>query len=544
MTQSTFARGYNQDTLRRLFSLAFLLFLAVPVCAQRAHFAGKTMLVLPFDNRSQVPGIEWIGEAFPEVLSERITSVFVIPRENRLYGLDRMGIPATLHPAHATLYRIAEEMDVDYVVVGSYTFDGRTFNATAQLLDMSRLRLLPPKFEGGSLTNLLDIANAIAWDILRDIPPGPLLSRPEFLATSPPVRLDAFENYVRGITDTARADKIKHLREAVRLNPTYTLAILQLGKAYFEARDYANAATWLEKVPPAEPRAQEANFYLGLARYYSGDFKRADEAFRLVAARLPLTEVHNNLGVVAGRRGQRSELEYFEKAVNTDPHDPDYHFNYAIALLRFGDPGAGTRQLKEALALNPGDAEARTLIDSLGPAKPGDASVRNLAATQHLPLERIKRNYDESRFRELALEIENINELKMASQSPQDHANFHIDRGREMLRQGFVGEAEKNFSEAISLDPTRAAAHAGLAVALENHNPAGARSEARSAIQLGPSAEAYLVLARLDLKENNAAAAADDVDHALTLEPSNGAALALKREVTARLPSGAGQVQQ
>ena len=24
------------------------------------------MLVLPFDNRSQVPGIEWIGEAFPE----------------------------------------------------------------------------------------------------------------------------------------------------------------------------------------------------------------------------------------------------------------------------------------------------------------------------------------------------------------------------------------------------------------------------------------------------------------------------------------------
>jgi len=502
------------------------------------------MLVLPFDNRSQAPGIEWIGEAFPEVLSERITNVFVVPRENRLYALDRMGIPATLHPSRATLYRIAEEMDVDYVVVGSYTFDGRTFNVNAQLLDMSRLRMLAPAFEGGSLTNLLDIANAVAWDILRDVPPGPLLSRREFLASSPPVRLDAFENYVRGITDTARADKIKHLREAVRLNPSYTLAMLQLGKAYFDGRDYANAALWLEKIPPAESQSQEASFYLGLARYYSGDFKRAEEAFRNVAARMPLTEVYNNLGVVAGRRGMRNELDYFEKAVNTDPHDPDYHFNYGIALLRFGDAGAGTRQLKEALALKPSDAEARGLIDALGSARPGDAAVRTLAASQRFPLERIKRNYDESQFREVALELQNMNELKMASQPPQVHANFHVERGREMLRQGFVGEAEKNFREAISLDPTQSAAHAGLALALEGRNPAGARAEARSAIQLGPSAEAYLVLGRLDLSDNNAAAAADDVQHVLQLEPSNSAALALKREVTARMPSGAGQVQQ
>ncbi|MBV9610576.1 MAG: tetratricopeptide repeat protein [Acidobacteria bacterium] len=530
--------------MRRILTLAFLWLAAFPALAQRAHFAGKTMLVLPFDNRSQVPGIEWIGEAFPEVLSERVTGVFVVPRENRLYALDRMGIPATLHPSRATLYRIAEEMDVDYVVVGSYTFDGRTFNAEAQVLDMSRLRLLPPKFEGGSLTNLLDIANAMAWDILHDVPPGPRLSRQEFLATSSPVRLDAFENYVRGITDAARSDKIKHLREAVRLNPTYTLAVLQLGRAYFDARDYASAAMWLERVPQAEPQGQEASFFLGLARYYLGDYKRSDEAFRIVAARMPLTEVYNNLGVVAGRRGIRNELEFFQKAVTADPHDADYHFNYGIALLRFGDAAAGVRQLKEAFALKPGDSEAKALIDSLGSAKPADAAVRTLASTQRLPLERIKRNYDESHFREVALEIENMNELKMASQSPQVHAGFHVERGREMLRQGFMGEAEKNFREAISLDPTRAAAHAGLAIALESRNPAAARAEARSAIQLGPSAEPYLVLARLDLSENNLAGAADDLDHALAIEPGNSAALALQRVVTARLPNGIGQVQQ
>jgi len=52
------------------------------------------------------------------------------------------------------------------------------------------------------------------------------------------------------------------------------------------------------QVSTTDARAREANFYLGLAAYYQGDFSRAQTAFNFVAARLPLPEVYNNLGIV------------------------------------------------------------------------------------------------------------------------------------------------------------------------------------------------------------------------------------------------------
>ncbi len=515
--------------------MLFPLLAAVACPAQRADFAAKTMVVLPFENTSKAPGIEWIGESFPEVLGQRISGIFVIPREDRLYAFDRFGLPGNLRPSHATLYQIGAEMDVDYMVVGSYTFDGRIFTAKARVLDMSRLRLLPEVIEGGPLPRLLDIENALAWDVMRAVAPDTTaISRNTFLAASPEIRLDAFEAYMRGITETSREQKISHLRDAIRLNPSYTLAMLELGKTYLEARDYASAASWLERVPRNAPQAREASFYFGLACYYTGDFRRAEDALRFVASQMPLTEVYNNLGVVAGRRGERTEVDYLQRAVEADPKEADYRFNLAVALLRFGDPAGAARQLKEALALRPSDAEAKSLLDSLGAAKPGDPPAR--AANSRLPLERIKCNYNEWQFRQLALEIQNMNELKMRDQPPPAHAAFHVERGREMLAQGFVGEAEKEFREAISVDPTLSAAHSALASLLESaHDRAGARSEAQAAIRLQPSAEAYLVLARLDLEESNPESAGAQVQRALALEPANAAALALKRSIDTRL---------
>jgi tetratricopeptide (TPR) repeat protein len=502
--------------------------------------SSKTLVVLPFENTSKAPGIDWIGEAFPEVLEQRITTVYVMPRADRLYAFERLGIPANLHPSRATLYRIAQEMDADYMVVGSYTFDGHTFMTTAQVLDMASLRLSPAVFEGGPLTNLLEIANSVAWDVARSLPHAPAMSRRDFLAAAPAIRLDAFENYIRALTDASRAEKIRHLRESVRLNPNYTLAVLELGKTYYDTRDYAGAINMLERVPRDQRQGREANFYLGLACYYTGDFPRAEEAFRFVAEGMPLTQVYNNLGVVAGRRGEKSEIDYFQKAVQTDPKDADYHFNLGIALARSGDNQSAIRQLKEAVALRPNDREARALLDSLAVAAPRSSDpaqqvVRSAGATSpRLPLARIKREYEEWQFRQLALEIQNMNEMKMASQPPRVHAEFHIERGNQMLGQGFSEEAEREFREAIALDPTLAAAHVGLATVLERRDPGGARAESVAAVRLQASAAAYLLLARLDLKENKLDAAGEDLTHALSLEPSNAAALALKRDLDAR----------
>ena len=495
---------------------------------------------MPFENDSGAPGLEWIAEAFPAVLRQRLNSpaVFVLNREDRLRAYDRAGIPAQVHPSRATVYRLAEQMDVDYVVLGRYSFDGRSFTAHAQLLDMRTPKLLPEVAESGPLPELITLQTALSWDLLRSLRPSFATSKDAFVNAAQPIRLDTFENYIRGILAASTADRITHLREAVRLNPGFSEAWLELGKTYYSQRQYEPAFTAFGQIPPADPAAREANFYRGLSAYYLGEFAKAEAAFSFVAARLPLSQVYNNLGVVTSRLGQKSAAEYFERAVQEDPNDPDYHFNLAVALYRNGDQSGAARELKQCLALRPFDAEAHTF--SVTVSSPGIKSPAQTAGAvtsiSHPPLERIKRDYDESTFEQLYVGLQAAAEQRLAHSDPATHARFHINRGDEFLAKGFVAEAEKEFEEAVSLTPNGAEAHAGLARALEADARTGeARSEAETSLRLKPSADAFLVLARLDLGDNKAESAADWIERALQLDRDNPAALDLKRNVAAKL---------
>ena len=520
--------------MKRVGSIILLvLVLASFALAQTAQpsaatVQSRTLLVLPFENASKAPGLDWIGEAFAEVLGQRMASpsLYTIARQDRVYAFERAGVPENLRPSRATLFRIGEEMDADYMVMGTYKFDGETFSGTAQLLDVKRLHLSPEMTESGPLLKIIEIQDALAWDLLRSIDSSYPVARAQFVAGSPAIRLDAFENYIRGMIANTRQEKISRLREAVRISPDYTMAIMQLGRTYFEGREYETAASWFSKVPRTAAAAREASFYAGLSYYYAGQYDRAENAFSFLAEQFPLTEVYNNLGVVEARRGRKSAVQYFEKAAEADPKDPDYHFNLAVALNRTGEGNRANSELRETLKLRPSDLEAASLLDQW---RAGNSAARPV-------YERIKRNYDESSFRQLAMEIQNATELRLAKADPKTHAAYHLEHARELLSHGFSTEAAPELREAVQLDPGNADAHAALAEALENtSDPAGARGEAEASLRLKPSIESYLVLARLDLRDNRVESAAQSVGHALALEPANEAALKLKQAIAAKL---------
>ena len=83
---------------------------------------GRLVLVLPFDNRSGQPNLNWIGDSFPYTLDQRLTSAgfLTISRDDRQYALDHLGLPPDFKPSRATTIRIAQTLDADYVIVGSF----------------------------------------------------------------------------------------------------------------------------------------------------------------------------------------------------------------------------------------------------------------------------------------------------------------------------------------------------------------------------------------------------------------------------------------
>jgi tetratricopeptide (TPR) repeat protein len=487
----------------------------------------QILLVMPFENLSKMAGIDWIGESFPEVLSNRLesTSLVLVSRVDRLRAFDRLGLPAAAKPSRATIYQIAQELDADYVLMGDYRLAAKTLTVRAQVMDVSRLRLNSELTESGPLDNLITLQTALSWDVLKLVNLAGDVGKEQYVSQFPPIRLDALESYVRGMLAATPADKIKYFKEAIRLEPGRTLPMLQLGKTCYESKDYSCAMAWLGKIPGNDAHGNEAEFFLGLSAFYAGQMDKAQAAFSSLASRLPLTEVYNNLGVAAARLGDRRARAYFEKTVQTDPNDPDYHFNLAVELYREGETQNAAKELRQVMALSP-EAEAKSFLDEITSGQ----------TVSKLPPERIKRNYDESSYRQLAQEIEHATELRLQKLDPAGRAAFRVERGRELLDQGLVAEAEKQFRAAVILDPASAAAHAGLARVLEsNQDPAGARNEARASLRLRPTAEAYLVLARLDLTENNSVAAQQNVQQALALDPANAGAISLQHDIAAGL---------
>jgi tetratricopeptide (TPR) repeat protein len=536
---------YNRIVVKRAAFFVFVISLlldpslrAQDISAQTSvgrTTVGRTLVVIPFENASPTPGLEWLGESFSEALHQQLNSpvLYVASREERLRAYDRQGIPVGVHASRATLYRLAEQMDVDYAVLGSYSYDGARLTAIAQLLDMRAQKLSPAVTESAPLADLGNLQSALTWDLLRLIRADFNVAKDKYVASVASIRLDALENFIRGMLAATTEEKVQHYREAVRLNPEYAQAWLELGKTCYAQHAYEPAIAALAQVQHSSAVAREANFYLGLAAYAHGDFAKSEAAFEFVAARLPLAEVYNNLGVVAARRGQKKAADYFERAIQNDPSDADYHFNLAVSLTQAGDRAAATRELHAALDHRPNDAEAKMLLDSLAPAA---GSIVPSSAVSKIPAERIKRNYDEDAFRQMTTQMGSWAEQQFARSDPRAHARYHVELGKELMAHGFSSEAEAEFHHAAAVDPASTVPLTALAEAYEARGDAsGARAQAEAALRIRESAEAYLILARLDLRENRMEAAAQNINRALQLEPGNSAGQDLKRTLAAQL---------
>jgi tetratricopeptide (TPR) repeat protein len=536
-------------------TLAALLVL-LAATEMRAASLPRTMLVLPFENKSTRSDLNWVSESFAETLMARLAGGdrFVLGRSERDSAYEQLAIPAGTPLTLASIYKLAETVGADWVVTGEFSVRGTTLKSRAQVLDVIRLKRKGPFEVNGALEDLVELQTRLAWRILAAQDSNfTVESEEDFQRLFPVVRLDAHENYIRGILATEPENRVRFLREADRLNPSDHRAALELGRFYFGQKDYENSAKWLRKLDARDANYLEALFLLGVDEFFLGREAAAEKALQELSRQNPLNEVWNNLGYMQARRGRLQEaIASLRRAYEGDATDPDFSFNLGACLWYAKNYTEAVQYLREAVQLAPEDPEARRLFgealgavgDSAGKRRElewiaaQDENSANGLTSRILPNLRLKKNYDGRGYRLLALAVRNAMEARLQGEPAERHAEAHVVRGRELLARGRPREAEREFAEAVALLPQDPETHMALAEACEAQGLyRQAASELEAALRLKPSARAHLLLAQVYVRLNQTEAARDHVRASLSLEPANDEARRLAAQLSSASPA-------
>ena len=520
----------------------------------RGAVSPRSVLVFPFENKSARPDLNWISEGFAEVLASLMASPdrFVLGRREREAACEQLALPSGTPLTLASVFKVAETLGVDWAVIGSFEVEGNRLTARAQLLDVRRRKLAPALEASGELADLVDLQTRLAWRMLATQDPGFTVGKEEdFRKLFPEIRLDAFENYIRGTVAIDKESRVRFLEEADRLNPADRRAALELGRLFFESKDYENSARWVRKFDSKDPNYTESLFLLGVDEFFLGHDAPAEKAFAELSGQMPLNEVWNNLGVMQARRQRYADAAVsFQRAYEGDPTDPDFNFNLGACLSYLKRSGEAGKYLEEALRLSPDDPEVHLLLaEALGAqgndegkqrevrwlAEHGDSSVPDLRPDL-LPHLRLKKNYDGRAYRLLLLAVRNALEERLEREPAARHAEVHVVRGREFLAAGRLREAEYELRESLSLAPNDSEAHLVLAQIHEAGGRHGeAAAEVEDSLRLKETIAAHLLLVRVYLSMDQPEAARAQGRAALNLDPTNREAQMLM----ARIPQTA-----
>jgi Flp pilus assembly protein TadD len=216
-------------------------------------------------------------------------------------------------------------------------------------------------------------------------------------------------------------------------------------------RDWNDDIVLYNRTLDLSPDASVILNNLGTVYWHRSLSDKAESAWRKALTLDPNdASALNNLGLVAGRKKQYAEAaEFFQHAVKLRPDESDPHRNLGTMYRLMGMAGPAEFQLRMALALSPLDYR---VLNELG----------------RLLLEEGRVSEAEDQFR--------------ASVRNEPNVLAYDFLGEIDIRRRAVGEAERNFRAALSLDESDSNAHFGLGYL---YKAAGRNAEALSEYQAG-----------------------------------------------------------
>ncbi len=256
---------------------------------QQRQVAATSVVVLPFQNLTNDPDVDYLVDGFWEALVTElanISSLRVISQNSaRQYRKHRK-----------TLREIATELQVDWVLEGSVLLHSGQVRITGQLVDaVSDRHLWAGRFDR-PLKHLLTLQGEIAREIAGHVTrrQTPRITHP--LARPQGIEPEAHKQFLKGRyqwnlrTDEGLRRSIAYYRRALKIDPDFALADAGIADAYVTLgafgfipprEAYQRALAAAETALARSPHLAQAHAALGYARLlYEWDVRQAEACFQ------------------------------------------------------------------------------------------------------------------------------------------------------------------------------------------------------------------------------------------------------------------------
>src|SRR5215510_668423 len=108
--------------LSQRFVSSFLVLLTLTLLAstnRAQNAAGDVVMVLPFENTSNRPEYNWVGESFADSLAELLNKpgLIVVSSDERELVYQRLRLPETVIPSRATAIKLARQAKATMTII-------------------------------------------------------------------------------------------------------------------------------------------------------------------------------------------------------------------------------------------------------------------------------------------------------------------------------------------------------------------------------------------------------------------------------------------
>lgn len=523
--------------------------------------ASDTLVVMPFENRSQMGQYNWIRESFAILLKDvlDVPGISVLSADERNLAFERLRLSPNDLLTRATMIRVADNAQSNLALIGEFDIGGEkdnvTIAVTARLIETREGRLVGNKVFNfsGPLADLQIMQGQLAWNILYERNPTLPYSKDQMLRKARNAPPRAYESYIKAVQTADLKLRESFLRRSIQefdesdAAGHYAQAHYELGLLLYRQDNFAEAIKNFQEIKPDEATYSESLFYLGLAKNKAGNAVEAGMAFEQLVLVAPMLEAINNAGVLAFNRGDREKaLQFLQRAMANGPNDPAYRFNYGYALWKNQNYDEAIQHLRAAVKSSPKDGEAWfVLAKSLEAAKmPSEAAAadneakRNLesyakwaVAPDKIPtLFRLKQDFNRAAFYRLERKMQ---QPAGGVSTQQVTLRQLLDRVRQLIKDKQDVEAFAELQRAMAIDATNAEVYFLRAVVLQRNNQTeSAISALQSAVSWNPRMiEAHVALGRIYFSRGDRAQAVAHCRQALEIDPQNRDAIALKQQI-------------